>query len=205
MTVVHLPLTAVSRAPQNLTLTIETWAPTVLAERFGLSPIQIGSLLAAPQAIRTFGGFAVAALESALIKNGVELLSIRKWMAVCAQLPEAACAVVYGLAATPRAATLAYAGFVTSGLFNYSGAWANEIEVHGADAAMIGAVGNVLANAFGVVVPIMGVWLRQRTGSWAAHLMFGAACKVLATLAYVSSVTLDDARTSLKKRRGHAT
>ena len=116
-------------AYNNLTLTIETWAPTALADRFALcvwpqtaapsrgllaslllpclpgccchvwmkstclpssslplparptsdatlraarrSPVQVGSLLAAPQAIRTFGGFAVAALESLLLRRGV--------------------------------------------------------------------------------------------------------------------------------------
>jgi hypothetical protein len=44
-----------------------------------------------------------------------------------------------------------------------------------------GAVGNVVANAFGVLVPWMGVLLRQRTGSWLPHLLFGAALKLLAT------------------------
>eukprot|EP01051_Picozoa_sp_SAG22_P018085 SAG22_NODE_2948_length_2083_cov_17.390121_2_plen_145_part_00 len=101
--------------------------------------VQIGSLLAAPQTIRTFGGFAVAALETMLIKRfKVPLLTIRKLMAVCAQVPEALFAVLYGTASSPRAASLFYAGFVASGLLNYSGAWANEIEIHGQDAAMIG-------------------------------------------------------------------
>ena len=48
-------------------------------------------------------------------------------------------------------------------------------QIHGQDAAMIGAVGNVLANAFGVVVPFTGVWLHKRTGSWLPHLVLGAA------------------------------
>jgi hypothetical protein len=122
----------------NLTLTIETWAPTLLAERFGLSPVQIGTLLAAPQSIRTFGGFGVAALESALLRQGVPVLTLRRRMTALAQLPEAACAVGYGLAQSASTAGLCYAGFVAFGLLNYSGAWANEIEVHGCDAAIIG-------------------------------------------------------------------
>ena len=84
---------ACEMAYNNLTLTIEMWAPTSLAERFGLSPIQVGTLLAAPQAIRTFGGFAVAALESMLLRRGVGLLQIRRGMTAGAQLPEAACAI----------------------------------------------------------------------------------------------------------------
>jgi hypothetical protein len=36
----------------------------------------------------------------------------------------------------------------------------------------IGAVGIVLANAVGVIVPFMGVALHSRTGSWVPHLEF---------------------------------
>lgn len=82
-----------------------------------------------------------------------------------------------------------------------SGAWASKIEVHGEDAAMIGAVGNVLANAFGVIVPFMGVALHSRTGSWVPHLVFGAVLKLLATAAYLATATLEDARTSLQRAR----
>jgi hypothetical protein len=195
-----LGIMACQMAYNNLTLTIETWAPTMLAERFALSPVQIGSLLAAPQAIRTFGGFAIAALESFLIRRGVALLEIRRWMTVCSQVPEAISAVLYGMAKTPRQATLCYAAFVASGLLNYSGAWANEMEVFGADAAIVGAVGNVVANSFGVIVPFMGVWLRQSTGSWLPHLVFGATLKLLATAMFASGATLEDARTSLARR-----
>jgi hypothetical protein len=80
-----------------------------------------------------------------------------------------------------------------------SGAWANKIEVHGEDAAMIGAVGNVLANAFGVIVPFMGVALHSRTGSWVPHLAFGALLKLVATVAYLATATLEDARTTLAR------
>ena len=75
-----LSIMACEMAYNNLTLTIETWAPTALASRFALTPVQVGTLLAAPQAIRTFGGFVVAALESVLLKRGVPVLSIRKCM-----------------------------------------------------------------------------------------------------------------------------
>lgn len=66
---------------------------------------------------------------------------------------------------------------------------------------MIGAVGNVLANAFGVIVPFMGVVLHSRTGSWVPHLVFGAALKVVATIGYLATATLDDARTTLQRAR----
>jgi hypothetical protein len=109
---------ACEMAYNNLTLTIETWAPTALASRFALTPVQVGTLLAAPQAIRTFGGFVVAALESVLLKRGVPVLSIRKCMTAAAQIPEAACAVGYGLARTPAAAAGFYSIFVAAGLLN---------------------------------------------------------------------------------------
>lgn len=64
---------------------------------------------------------------------------------------------------------------------------------------MIGAVGNVLANAFGVIVPFMGVVLHTRTGSWVPHLAFGAALKLMATASYLMTATLEDARTTLAK------
>lgn len=113
-----LSIFACEIAYNNLTLTIETWAPTALASRFALTPIQVGSLLAAPQAIRTFGGFVVAALESVLLRRGVNVLSIRKWMTAAAQIPEAFCAVGYGLAKTPAAAAGFYSVLVAAGLFN---------------------------------------------------------------------------------------
>lgn len=113
-----LSIMACEMAYNNLTLTIETWAPTALASRFALTPVQVGTLLAAPQAIRTFGGFVVAALESVLLKRGVPVLSIRKCMTAAAQIPEAACAVGYGLARTPAAAAGFYSIFVAAGLLN---------------------------------------------------------------------------------------
>ncbi len=113
-----LSIMACEIAYNNLTLTIETWAPTALASRFALTPIQVGSLLAAPQAIRTFGGFVVAALESVLLRRGIKVLSIRKWMTAAAQIPEAICAVGYGLARTPAAAGGFYSVFVAAGLLN---------------------------------------------------------------------------------------
>lgn len=113
-----LSIFACEIAYNNLTLTIETWAPTALASRFSLTPIQVGSLLAAPQAIRTFGGFVVAALESVLLRRGIAVLSIRKWMTAAAQIPEAVCAVGYGLAKTPAAAAGFYSVLVAAGLFN---------------------------------------------------------------------------------------
>lgn len=113
-----LSIMACEIAYNNLTLTIETWAPTALASRFALTPVQVGSLLAAPQAIRTFGGFAVAALESVFLRRGVGVLSIRQWMTAAAQIPEAICAVGYGLARTPAAATGFYSVFVAAGLLN---------------------------------------------------------------------------------------
>jgi hypothetical protein len=69
---------------------------------------------------------------------------------------------------------------------------------------MIGAVGNVLANAFGVVVPFMGVALHSRTGSWVPHLALGARLKICATAAYLATATVEDARTTLSRARGGA-
>ena len=112
--------------------------------------------------------------------------------------------VLFGLAQSPLAAAVAYAGITGGHCFRGSGASANYYEVGGRDTAMINAVGNTVANVPGILAPALGLWLLQRTGSWLPLFWLTAALQCLTGLAFGGLASLSDARTLLATARSCA-
>ena len=58
------------------------------------------------------------------------------------------------------------------------------IEVAGADTATLNALGNTGAQVCGLVVPILGVWLRQRFGSFMPLFVIASAGNMIGAVLF---------------------
>ena len=113
-----------------------------------------------------------------LIRRGTSTLQIRRLSTGVGSYLEAALAIAYGMAPNPIVATLVYGIMDASTGLHGSGGWTNYMEVGGEDTAMINATWNTIACCLPVVVPFIGFWLREKTGSWLPQLVFAAVFKV---------------------------
>lgn len=196
-----LTLIAYHVAFDNLETTLFQLAPTMFVEKFGLSAVQMSSFVGVAQMVHVPAGFAVSALESLLIKRGVDTLTVRRTFTCLASVLESICAVAYALAATPLQAAIAYGFSDCCSQLHGSGAWTSFMEHGGEDAATLNSVSNTLASLTAITTPHFGFWLRSKTGSWAPQLFFAAGLKLLTGLRFVQTCTLTDARTQLAERK----
>jgi len=156
-------------AANNTEYTLMQWAPTYFNQVLNVPLGSVGTYLAAPATVNLVGNILVAMLESLLVSRGVGELAIRKGASMLAAVSQAVSIVLFGMARTPLTAMLAYCGVVGGGCFHNSGYGPNYLEVGGPDTGVVSAVGNTLANAPGMVGPIIAVWaVRQMSerASW---------------------------------------
>jgi hypothetical protein len=92
--------------------------------------------------------------------------------------------LIFGLVRTPRAAALAINMEALGQCLHHSGYSANMIEVAGADTATLNALGNTGAQVCGLMVPIMGVWLRARFGSFMPLFMVASAGNLIGAVLF---------------------
>ena len=170
-------------AANNTEYTLMQWAPTYFNQVLNVPLGSVGTYLAAPATVNLVGNILVAMLESLLVSRGVGELAIRKGASMLAAVSQAVSIVLFGMARTPLTAMLAYCGVVGGGCFHNSGYGPNYLEVGGPDTGVVSAVGNTLANAPGMVGPIIAVWaVRQMSerASWMPLFVGTAAIQLVA-------------------------
>lgn len=88
----------------------------------------------------------------------------------------------------------AYCGVTATQCVYGSGHIPNYMEVGAADVGVLKAIGNTVANAPGVVIPALGVALRQRfNGSWIPLLALVGAFQVTAGTVYACLASVESA------------
>jgi hypothetical protein len=160
------------------------WTPTYFIEQLGCTPMQTATYMAWFMPIQFTSGFIAAAVEGALLKSGVPLITIRKSaQALCATWRTVAL-IVFGMVKTPRAAAIAINIEALGQCLHHSGYSANMIEVAGADTATLNAIGNTGAQVCGMAVPVLGVWLRQRFGSFMPLFVVSGAGQIIGAVLF---------------------
>lgn len=171
-------------AEGNFFYTTGQWTPSYFQEQLGCSPMQTAGYMAWFLPIQFFSGFIAAGVEGALLKRSVPLLTIRKGaQALCASW-RAAALLAFGMVRSPRAAAIAINIEALGQCLHHSGYSANMIEVAGADTATLNALGNTGAQVCGLVVPILGVWLRQRFGSFMPLFVIASAGNMIGAVLF---------------------
>lgn len=160
------------------------WTPTYFIEQLGCDPMQTAGYLFWFMPIQFTSGFVAATAEAALLRAGVPLITIRKCaQALCASW-RAAALITFGLVRTPRAAAIAINIEALGQCLHHSGYSANMIEVAGADTATLNAIGNTGAQVCGMVVPVLGVWLRNHFGSFTPLFVLASAGNLIGAVLF---------------------
>eukprot|EP01052_Picozoa_sp_SAG31_P013863 SAG31_NODE_845_length_11547_cov_8.098096_9_plen_451_part_00 len=155
-------------------------SPMMYMQKFGCSPVQMGTYLAIGNACHVPANFLWAAVDSWMISKKFAALTIRRAATCSACLLEAALAICYGLSPNPIVATICHGALDAVMGLHGSGGWVNYMEVGGEDTAMLNATWNSLACCSQVVVPYLGFWLRSVSGSWLPQLVLASMLKLLA-------------------------
>ena len=181
--------------------TLTQWAPTYFIEMHGVNPAQLGQFLALPQTVAFFATFGTAAVEDLVLRAGVPLLTVRKIAGLGGSCLHAIFLLAFGLVKTPQQSMLAYCGVTATQCVYGSGHIPNYMEVGAGDVGVMKAVGNTVANAPGVLIPVLGVWLRQRFGgSFLPLLGLIGGFQVFTGLVYAVFASTDSAATILQER-----
>ena len=90
----------------NLGYTMSSYTPTIFIESLGCTSLQTARYLLWLTPVSLLGGFAVAALEGALLKRGVGQLKIRKWAQAFAAAGQSVFAVAFGFCTSAPLAAL---------------------------------------------------------------------------------------------------
>jgi hypothetical protein len=117
-----------------------------------------------------------------------------------ASLAECILSLLYAMAPSPVMATVWYGAIDAFFTMHTSGAWVNYLDVGADDTATLNAVWNSIASSSAILVPYLGFWLRQRTGSWSAQIVLSVAIKAASGLLYVSWGSTTPARKILEER-----
>ncbi len=181
--------------------TLTQWAPTFFIEMHGVNPAQLGQFLALPQTVAFFATFFTAAIEDVALRAGVPLLTVRKIAGLGGSCLHAIFLLAFGLVKTPRQSMLAYCGVTATQCVYGSGHIPNYMEVGGGDVGVMKAVGNTVANAPGVIIPMLGVWLRARAGgSFLPLLALVGGFQVFTGIVYAATASIESAATILQER-----
>jgi hypothetical protein len=136
------------------------------------------------------------------LRAGVPLLTVRKIAGLGGSVLHAIFLLAFGLVKTPRQSMLAYCGVTATQCVYGSGHIPNYMEVGGSDVGVMKAVGNTVANAPGVIIPMLGVWLRARSGgSFLPLLALVGGFQVFTGLVYAATASIESAATILQQRR----
>ncbi len=126
--------------------TLQQWALVWFTEHHATSAAQAGGFLAAANVVNVAGQFVSAGVESALLRHGYSLLSIRRLGGGLGSLCQAAGVFFFGLAPSPLLASLVFSAHNLAESFTSNAYEANYIEFGGVHCAALYSVGNALAN-----------------------------------------------------------
>jgi MFS family permease len=126
--------------------TLQQWALVWFTEHHATSAAQAGGFLAAANIVNVAGQFVSAGVESALLRHGYSLLSIRRLGGGLGSLCQAAGVFLFGLAPSPLLASLVFSAHNLAESFTSNAYEANYIEFGGVHCAALYSVGNALAN-----------------------------------------------------------
>lgn len=201
------------------------FAPSFFVNKLGCTPEVAGRYLALVSSVNIPGQVAMGLLESALVRRQVPTVTVRRWSSGLGALLCSTCTVLYALAQTPRQGFFAYLCYQISHLLHEAGQFPNMMEVQhdcmqafrasadssalnvfrfqvgGQDTAVLTSVSNSLAQIPAVVVPALGLWLRQRTGSWVPQYVWVAAFQAMTGLLWLRYCSCTPARDQLEKQR----
>ena len=153
-------------ASGNMNYTASTWTPTYFMEVLKCTPLQTAAFLFWYTPVDIAGGFAVAGAESWLLRRGVSQLKIRKGFQAACVAGRSLFLVLFALARNPvLAAVFINLQNLCSCLMG-AGFSPNMIEVGGKATATMNAVGNTMANCWGLLVPIIGARSYALFGSY---------------------------------------
>ena len=162
------------------------WAPTYFAERFALSPAQIGVYLGATHLISMAGCVLAPLGEVAVLKMGASHRAMRRLMGGLGSCAQAACITLFPVLPTPMLAAACYAANNLFKCFtNDGGYYTNYMEVGGArDVGVLYGFGQTVSNFPGPLITAGGAWLKMLTGSWAPLFLGCGAFQLLAGLLF---------------------
>eukprot|EP01052_Picozoa_sp_SAG31_P038501 SAG31_NODE_5158_length_2710_cov_1.918422_2_plen_447_part_00 len=150
----------------NMNYTTTTWTPTYFMDVLGCTPLQTAAYLFWNTPIEVGGGFAVAATETWLLRRGVCQLKIRKGFQAACATGRATFLLLFGLTRQPLLAAIFINLQLACACLNGAGFSPNMIEVGGKYTATMNAVGNTMANSWGLLVPMLGAQSMARFGSY---------------------------------------
>ena len=151
----------------NLGYTVSQFAPSFYASVLRCDTLTTGAHLAVTALVRFVGNFMGASLETGLQRAGVKQITIRRVVCLTINSIQGLCCLGFGLARTPRFATLMNCGVCLCDSFQGIGFSQNYYEVGGPDTAILTSVGNVFASVGGMAAPPLGLYLMRRfNGQW---------------------------------------
>eukprot|EP01043_Picozoa_sp_COSAG02_P068419 COSAG02_NODE_11357_length_1741_cov_1.495737_1_plen_441_part_00 len=140
--------------------TLQQWALVWFTEHHATSAAQAGGFLAAANVVNVAGQFFSAGVESALLRQGYSLLSIRRLGGGLGSLCQASAVFLFGLAPSPLLASLIFSAHNLAESFTSNAYEANYIEFGGVHCAALYSVGNALAN-----IPVSNHAIRPTTSA----------------------------------------
>lgn len=168
--------------------------PLYLAERFNLTTVQAGAVMATQQLISSLIGPASAVVETTMIQRKWKTIDIRRW---CSSVAFLSCAILWCIESRVSSLFLATAvrmlGSLLQGLHSAGQALASR-EVAGEDAGVFSAVMNSVQRADGFTGPLIIVFIRNRLGSWLPVFYWAAVGKCVQAVIYSRCVTTRNGR-----------
>jgi hypothetical protein len=179
-------------------------APTYYQQELGVSAEVAGSHLALVPLVAQATDLLIGVTEAALIRAGWSTLCIRRAASCAAYAMSAVGLSLFAFATTARRATAAYmlATAVPMPLHFQSGFGQSYREVGGPDSGTLAALCNTLANLSGWLLPLVGYWLRRRTGSWRASFLWPVVVQLAGGLMWWSEASVTPARETFLARAG---
>ena len=172
----------------TLNICLAQWAPTVLMESHNCSPAVAGGYLAVANAVDILGNFVSGAVETALLRLGYGPAAVQTLCHSSASALHAVCLVGFTLAPSPQAATALYCLMTATMSMVQSAFFGTYLDVGGKQVGLLMSIGNSVANVPGVLVPIVGAFVRQRFGSFTP--LFAAVAAAHAAAAVVFRRTI---------------
>ena len=175
-------------ASNSVAYSLDTWSPIYFSEVLGCDPLDVGKLLAIPSTVSFAATFLSGGLETTLNARGVSLINIRRWMEGTACVAKSVAIAAFACCRRPKRAIFCVCVIELFSTFHNSGHTASYLEVGGANCGLLKSVGNTFANMPGYIVPIFGLFCKQRTGSYSALFFVVSLFQLAAGVAYAQLV-----------------
>lgn len=176
-------------ASNSVVYSLDTWSPIYFSEVLGCDPLDVGKLLAIPSTVSFAATFLSGGLETALSARGVSLINIRRWMEGTACVAKSVAIAAFACCRRPKFAIFWVCVIELFSTFHNSGHTASYLEVGGANCGLLKSVGNTFANMPGYIVPIFGLFCKQRTGSYSPLFFVVSLFQLAAGVAYAQLVS----------------